>query len=84
MDNEVVAIVNNYTLKQYDFKTLNDGEWLNDMVIKFCAYLCIPIINNYMSLIMDKFVDMHILYHFLLYQTGYHGVSSWYNSIGRN
>ena len=29
---EVIVHVQKYSLKRYDFFTLRDGEWLNDMV----------------------------------------------------
>jgi len=52
MDNDMVVKVNNYTLKQHDFKTLNDGEWLNDMVssVITVTYLCIPFVSDYKQL----------------------------------
>ena len=90
MDNEVVAIVNNYALKQCDFDTLKGGEWLNDMVcsvvivVYLCIYLYFQIINSYVSLIMDKFMDIHIFSSFFyskLAASGYEAVCKWHNSV---
>ena len=46
---EVVVTINKYSLKQCDLSTLQDNEWLKDMVCTFvCTFVCmLTVIYNY-------------------------------------
>lgn len=86
---DVVAVVHNYSLKQHDLDSLDDGEWLNDMVcyIVFVIILftiLFQVINSYMTLIMDKFMDVHAFSSFFytkLVASGYKAVRDWNSTV---